>query len=137
MKKSSVVLLIFDIAAIPVLFLLEKLSDLMLSQPKECPMVTLGGKCVTCGGTHFVNSLLNFRLGEAFSHNQFLFVLSVFLLISFVLLNLYLLFGFKRVKTVLQKLYSIPSLVIWLSAMLIFFFVRNIPLLELIIKQIL
>ena len=127
MYKRLAVLTV-DVLLIPLVFFFKWLSGVMLSRPNECPMVTLGGKCVTCGGTHFVQSILSFRIYDALCYNPFLFALSLFLLVSFALLNVYLLFGALNVKKLLLKLYSIPSLIIWLSAMFIFFLVRNVPL---------
>jgi hypothetical protein len=132
MYKRLAVLTV-DVLLIPLAFFFKWLSGVMLSRPNECPMVTIGGKCVTCGGTHFVQSILSFRIYDALCYNPFLFALSLFLLVSFVLLNVYLLFGALNVKKLLLKLYSIPSLIIWLSAMLLFFIIRNIHLFKMII----
>lgn len=117
-----------DVLVIPALFLIERLSRLMLSTSSECGMLRLGGKCITCGGTHFVNTFLNFKFIEAFQHNEFLFVLSVFLGVCFILWNLDWLFGIGWAKKLLKKFISIPSLIIWCALMLAFFFARNIPL---------
>lgn len=99
----------------------------MLTWDTQCQWVRLGGKCVTCGGTHFVKALLNGRFAEAFQHNQFLFLLTVFLAVSFVLLNLYWLFDVKFAKVILSRVYRFPTLIIMLSLMVGFFLARNIP----------
>ena len=116
-----------DVLVIPGMILCEKLSDLMLSQYSECFMLRLGGKCITCGGTHFVNTLLNFKILEAFRHNEFLFLLSAFLGVCFILWNLDWFFGVGWAKKLLKKFISIPSLIVWCAGMLSFFFLRNIP----------
>ena len=120
-------LLAADVLLIPGLVLCKYLSDYMLSFTTECQWTRLGGKCVTCGGTHFVNALLSGQVADAFHHNAFLFVLTIVLALSFVLLNLHWLFDIQFAKTVLKKVYTIPVLIIALGIMLVFFFVRNIP----------
>lgn len=122
-------LLLFDVLLIPGLFFCEKLSDIMLSQYSVCTWVRLGGQCITCGGTHFVNTLLNGKIAEAFSHNQFLFLILVLLLVSWILLHLDWLFGISWAKKVLSWIFSIPTLIILLEIMMIFFLIRNIPVL--------
>ena len=126
-KTKKYLILIADILIIPALTLCERLTDSMLSRSNPCPWTLLGGKCVSCGGTHFVNSLLNGKIAEAFEHNPFLFFVTLVLAVSFVLLNLDWLFGLRFPKTVLSGIYSIPMLIVTLSLMLIFFFVRNVP----------
>lgn len=130
MKKLSAKqkLLLADVSLIPGLLLCRWLADLLLTKTNSvCSWTQLGGKCITCGGTHFVQSLLHFRIGEAFAHNEFLFVLSAFLLLSYVLLHLCVLWKVKFAEAVLKKVYSIPGLILGLALMLGFFLVRNIP----------
>lgn len=126
-----------DILVIPAMFLCEKLSDLMLSQYSQCGFLLLGGKCITCGGTHFVNTLLNFKFIEAFHHNEFLFALTAFLAVAFILWNLDWLFGIQWAKKINKYLISVPSLIIWCVIMLGFFFIRNINLFANIIRYVL
>ncbi len=125
--KKKCLLLAADVLLLPGLFLCERLTDYMLSLSLACQWARLGGKCVSCGGTHFVNALLNGQFSEAFQHNQFLFLLAFLLAVSFVLLNLSWLFDLKFAKNVLSRVYTIPMLIVILSLMLVFFFARNIP----------
>lgn len=128
MKKlltNKYILLIADALLIPGMFLCELLSDLMLSQYSECPWVRLGGKCITCGGTHFVNSLLNGRIAEAIDHNLFLFVVLILMILVWILLHLDRLLGIKWAKTLLKGIFSIPFLIVLVVFMLGFFFARN------------
>ena len=120
-------LLAADVLLIPGMFLCEKLSDLMLSQYSECAWLRFGGKCLTCGGTHFVNSVLNGQIAQAFNHNQFLFVLLLAMIAVYVLLHLDWLFSVKWAHKCLRWIFSIPSLIFWIVLALGFFFVRNIP----------
>ena len=108
------ILLAGDVLLIPGLIFCEWLTDRMLSVSSVCMWTYFGGKCITCGGTHFVNTLLNGRIMEAFCHNEFL-------------LNLYWVFGVEFAKKILKKIYNIPVLIITVSVMLLFLFVRNIP----------
>ena len=121
------ILLAADVLLIPGLIFCEWLSDRMLATTSTCMWTLLGGKCITCGGTHFVNSLLNFRIGEAFRHNEFLCVLTALLLVVFVLLNLSWLFRVKFATAALKKIFTIPSLIIVMAFLLLFLLIRNIP----------
>ncbi|MBQ9938356.1 MAG: DUF2752 domain-containing protein [Oscillospiraceae bacterium] len=129
-KKFSpkTVLVVCDLLLIPALIACERLSDRMLAKNATCPWNFFGGKCITCGGTHFVNSVLNFKFAEAFGHNQYLFVLAVFFALSFLLLNLHKLFGIQFAKRVLRKMYNIPMLIAGCVLMVLFVILRNLPL---------
>ena len=126
-NKKRFWILLSDGLLIPFLFLCEWLSDMMLATTSTCAWTLLGGKCLTCGGTHFVNSFLNFRFIEAWQHNEFLFLIAVVLAVSLIMLNLYLLFDLKFAKAVLKKIYNIPVLIISISMMFVFILIRNIP----------
>lgn len=127
LKYYQYLLIAADILLIPGLIFCEWLSDRMLATTSTCMWTLLGGKCITCGGTHFVNSLLNFRIAEAFRHNEFLFVLTALLLVVFVLLNLSWLFRVKFATAALKKIFTIPSLIIVMALLLLFLLIRNIP----------
>ena len=127
LKYYQYLLIAADVLLIPGLIFCEWLSDRMLATTSTCMWTLLGGKCITCGGTHFVNSLLNFRIAEAFHHNEFLFVLTALLLVVFVLLNLSWLFRVKFATAALKKIFTIPSLIIVMAFLLLFLLIRNIP----------
>ena len=127
-KRRKSWLLAADALVIPGMFLCRWLSGFLLSSTSsECAWYRFGGKCVTCGGTHFVQAFLNGQFGAAFGHNQFLFVLTIFLAISFLLLNLHWLFQVEFAKKILTRVYTIWGLVIWVILMFVFLFLRNIP----------
>ena len=129
LKNKKFHIITADILLLPALFLLEKLSDIMLTKTSEtCLFLRLGGKCVACGGTHFVNTLLNGKFAEAFGHNAFLFVLTVILAISFILLNLSVLFKLKFAKTILSKVYSVPGVIVGTAGLVVFFVARIAPM---------
>lgn len=127
--SAKTVVVLCDILLVPVMVFFEWLSDRMLADYSVCPWKVFGGKCVACGGTHFVNALLNFKIGEAFGHNQFFFVLAVFFALSFVLWNLNVLCGLQFAKKFLQKMYTIPMLIVGGASMILFALLRNLPLL--------
>lgn len=127
LKYYQYILLAADVLLIPGLIFCEWLSDRMLATTSTCMWTLLGGKCITCGGTHFVNSLLNFRIAEAFNHNEFLFIFSALLLVVFILLNLSWLFRVKFATAALKKIFTIPSLIIVVVFLLLFLLIRNIP----------
>ena len=116
-----------DILLIPSVFFFRWLSGRMLARVTVCSWAVFGGKCVTCGGTHFVNSLLSGRIAEAFAHNQFLFLLGIDLAVSYLLLNLHWLAGWPVAQKILKKMYNIPMLIVGCAVLLLFFFLRNIP----------
>lgn len=134
LKYYQYILLAADVLLIPGLIFCEWLSDRMLATTSTCMWTLLGGKCITCGGTHFVNSLLNFRIAEAFHHNEFLFVLTVLLIAVFILLNLSGLFRVKFATAALKKIFTIPTLIIVMAFLLLFLLIRNIPPILLIIR---
>lgn len=127
LKHKKILLPIADLLLIPALLFFRWLSGDMLSRASVCSWTLLGGKCVTCGGTHFVYALLHGRVAEAFSHNPFLFLLTIFFLVSYLLLHLSWLWEVPFAKKCLARFYSIPALIAGLSIMLVFFFVRNGP----------
>lgn len=130
-KNSKMLLLVCDIFILPVMFFCRWLSSVMLTGIKsECIWTLIGGKCITCGGTHFVNSLLNGKIIEAFFYNQYLFILLVFLIISYFLLHTYLFFKIDFAKKILKRFFSIHSLIFWCVFLLVFLVIRNIPVIS-------
>ena len=134
MKKlyNKKILLLLDVLTIPVGALCYWLTPVMLASDRPCTWTLMGGQCLTCGGTHFVNSLLSGHIGQAWHHNEFLFVLTVLLLLSWVLVHLHLLFHAAWAGKVLRVLYSIPSLIVAVSAMIVFLVIRNWPVFQLV-----
>ena len=128
LKHKKTLLIICDVLLIPGLLFCRWLSAEMLANYSVCSWMLLGGKCVTCGGTHFVYALLRGRIAEAFAHNPFLFLLAIFALLSYVLLHISWLADSSPVKKLLKKLYSFHALLVFLGIMLLFFLGRNIPL---------
>ena len=102
------------------------LSGRMLESDTVCLFLLLGGKCLTCGGTHFVQSFLSGQLVDAWHHNEFLFINTAYLAISLVPLHLWVLFGIRWAKKILRWMYSIPTLILFLVGMLLFIILRNI-----------
>ena len=127
-KSKIFWLIFFDITFIPFCLFCKWLSDEMLSHSTVCLWTALGGKCITCGGTHFVNSLLSGNIIDAFHHNQLLFFAAIILVITFIMLHLYWLWNIKLAKKVLSIIYSIPSLIITVCAIVLFLILRNIPI---------
>lgn len=133
--KRRLLAIAVDLSFIPLWFAAKYLSKLMLSTEFSCGWARIGLRCVSCGGTHFAEALLNGRIIEAFSHNQFLFILGVFFALSLVLLNLWLLFDLKGARMALKKLYNIPSLIIWMSFMFVFFIGRNLSTITFLLQE--
>ena len=100
-------------------------ESLLMQTDRACVWSLMGLQCITCGGTHFVNDLLAGRLGAAFADNQFLFVLTVYLAISLVFLNLYWLLDLAFAKKALKLMYNIPMLIVLCVGLFVFLFFRN------------
>jgi hypothetical protein len=114
-----------DLLSIPLAVYFRYLSERMLQTESTCVWVRLGGQCITCGGTHFCNDLLSGRIAAAFADNQFLFLLAVYFLVSWLALNLYWLFHLGFAKRILRWMYNIPTLIIGCVAMFAFLILRN------------
>ena len=127
-KNKRIGVIVFDVLLAGHLVAFRYLSEFMLTWGLDCQWEQMGGQCITCGGTHFVRDLLSGRIITAFCDNEYLFLLTIFFVVSFVLLNLYCLFDIKVCKKILSKMYCVPTLVIWVAGGLLFFVVRNIPL---------
>jgi hypothetical protein len=132
MKKlyNKKILILVDVLAIPLGFFCHWLTTVMLAGDRPCAWTLMGGQCLTCGGTHFVNSLLSGHISQAWHHNEFLFVLTVLLLLSWVLVHCHLLGHARWAAKVLRVLYSIPSLIVAVSPMIVFLILRNWPLFQ-------
>ena len=132
MKALKIILKILiiavDVALIPCMILCRMLSGMMLSYESTCLMAVIKGKCLTCGGTHFVRDLLTGKIFDAFMDNHFLFLCTMYLLITLVVINLCVLFKVEFAKKMLKYMYSIPALIIFFSVMILFMVLRNIPM---------
>ena len=107
------------------------LSAYLLTDPNPdsvCYWWRIGGKCITCGGTHFVREFFSGHFAEAFGHNQLLFICAIYFLISLVFLNLFLLWDVKFAKSALLIMYNIPTAVLFVVGVFVFLISRNIPL---------
>lgn len=127
-NHKKLLILLFDALLVPLVMLCKPLSDYMLRTGEDCVWVKFGGKCVTCGGTHFVNSLLSGDFAAAFGYNQYLFFATLFLAVSLVLFNLYMLFDLPLALRALKLMYNIPVLILACVALILFLVLRNIPL---------
>ena len=127
---KKIIILSCDVILVPLLILCRYLSGVMLEMEGTCFMTLFGGKCITCGGTHFVRDLLSFRFADAFFDNQFLFACAVFLAVSLVFLNLFMLFELRFAKRALRCMYSIPALIVFGACMVAFLVVRNLFLMD-------
>lgn len=124
-----ILVIVADGLLVPALVLCRWLSEQMLSAPEAPCYVTLfGGKCITCGGTHFVYDLLSGKIITAFMDNQFLFICTLYLFVTLIMLNLFLVFNLDFAKKVLKYMYNIPVLIGFIVFLFLFIFIRNIPM---------
>ena len=118
-----------DLAVIPGWFACKALIGYMMANGEPCDWTKVGAQCGTCGGTRCAQSLLSGDLTAAWEYNPFVFVCFVYLAVSAVLLNLWVVFGWDPAKKVLGKMYNLVTLFIWLGAFFLFVILRNIPFL--------
>ena len=133
LKKNykAVLIIAFDILCVLAIPLCWLLTDAMLkAPPNPCPWTQppLGGKCISCGGTHFVNYLTSFKIAEAFSENQLFFFLTIYFLITLIMFNLWWIFNLTFAKKALKIMYSIPAAIIFGHSLIAFMIWRNIPM---------
>ena len=121
----KIIILVFDALCIPAAVICQIVSGNMLKADAPCVWTTIGIQCFTCGGTHFVNDLLSFRLIDAMVDNPLLFAVSVYLLITLVALNLYFIFKVRFGLRMLRVMYNVPVIIAWVIAGCAFFFIRN------------
>ena len=133
--KGRVALLISDALTIPTLVGCKHLADYLLATSNStCLWTKFGGQCLTCGGTHFVGALLGFRFEEAFHYNELLFLITILLAVSCLLLHITVFARAPFAKAILRKLYSIPSLIITIAVSFVFLLLRNMPVITYIIQ---
>ena len=120
-------ILLCDALILPGMFLCHWLTDRMLSVSTTCTWTLLGGKCLTCGGTHFVNEITQLHIWEAFQQNEFLFFVALYALVTLVMLNLWILFRLRFCGRVLRYMYSVPVIITGVGLTILFLVIRNIP----------
>ncbi len=126
---KKIIVLASDVLCVLAALICAPLSRILLEHTNNtCFWEVMGGKCATCGGTHFVNDFLSGRFAAAFMDNQLLFCMTVYLLATLLVLNLYWLFDLAFAKKILKVMYNIPVLIIFGVALLAFLIWRNIPL---------
>lgn len=129
-KNGKYILILGDIIIIPALFFCKWFSQFLLDLPGDCIWTLMGGQCITCGGTHFVNALLKGQFADAFFHNQLLFICAAVLLISYILLHLWYFGKMSFAQKTLRAIYSIPGLIVFCCGIIAFLLIRNIGLIQ-------
>ena len=124
-RVLKIIIVALDVLCIPLAMICREISDVMLKTEGVCVWTTAGIQCFTCGGTHFVNDLLSFKIVDAMVDNPLLFVIALYLLITFIILNLYLLFGLKFARRALRLMYNVPVAISFVIFGCVFFCVRN------------
>ncbi len=123
---SKRMILLLDTAIIACAASVYALWDKFAVYLPACPLRQyLGVYCVGCGGTRFVYHLMNFNFSMAFENNPYLFLLTIYLIVSFLLLNISVLSG-KKIHTILV---NEKWLWVWAISGGLFFIMRNIVLL--------
>ena len=129
-KNRRTIAVLIDLL-LPILWIVFLIiSDYMLeNETVECPWAAKGFECGTCGGTRCVNSLLRFKWGAAFFFNPVIFIAAFYVAIGIILLNVYLFFGNRLCLQILQKMFGVCAIIIWLVGYFLFILFRNLPVL--------
>lgn len=136
--RNKIILLLCDLLCVLGALVCGPLSGVMLQDTNStCLWEKMGFACLTCGGTHFVNDLFSGRIGMAFMDHQLLFVATLYLIVSMLALNLYVLFGAQFAKKLLKCMYNIPMLIVWCVATLAFLILRNMEALSAMLQTLL
>lgn len=125
---KKIIVLVLDVLCVIGVIVSGPVSEAMLQQTdKICMWDAMGIQCMTCGGTHFVNDLVSGRIGAAFMDNQFLFLVTLYLAVTMVFLNLFCLFDLAFAKKVLKCMYNLRALIVFGVVTVVYFIARNIP----------
>jgi len=124
---KKIIILSIDVLCLIIALCCKPLSDLMLSNDSACIWTTLGGQCLTCGGTHFVNDLFSLRIADAFMDNQLLFIATIYFAITLIVVNLLWLFDLSFALKILKWMYNIPVLIVFSVGTIAFLLWRNLP----------
>ena len=103
------------------------ISAAMLSVESECLWNLLNMKCATCGGTHFVNDFTSFRFVDAFLDHPYFFVLSLYVIVSLVFLNMFMIYGSRFAAKALRIMYNLYFAAIAVLLLALFTIGRNLP----------
>ena len=127
MKKlyNKKILILCDLLAIPATLFCRWLTGAMLATESPCLWTLFGFQCATCGGTHFASSLLHGRIGQAWHHNEFLFLLAILAVVVWVLVHLHLLCRAQWAGRVLRRVFSFPAVILLLAGTGVFLLIRN------------
>lgn len=119
-------MLLLDAAIIACVACVYVLLDKFAIYLPACPIKEyIGIYCAGCGGTRFVYHLMNLDFSLAFGNNPYLFLLSAYLLSSFLLFNISVL----SEKNMHYMLLNNKWLWLWAISAVLFFILRNIPVL--------
>ena len=124
-KIFGIIVLVLDALCIPVAVMCRYISEIMLQSEGVCVWTLAGIRCFTCGGTHFVNDLLSFRIIDAMVDNPLFFLIAVYLFITLIALNLYLFFDVRFARRMLRLMYNVPVAIAFVIAAGVFFCIRN------------
>lgn len=129
LKKHYKKLIIFplDFFILAGFIICRPISGLMLSVESECTWKLFGMQCATCGGTHFVNDFTSFRFIDAFFDHPYFFVLTLYVIVSLIFLNLFMIFNKPFAAKVLRYMYNLYFAAAAVLALALFTFVRNLP----------
>ena len=126
-KRTALLVALLDAAILPGIALGRVVTALMMQFGSDCAWTKFGLLCGTCGGTRCVIRLLHGDFVEAFFFNEWVFLWILFLVLTVALLNMAFLMRLRFAKTVLKKMYSLPTLIVFLGSLVVFTVVRNIP----------
>lgn len=96
----------------------------VISQFSACPLNKLtGGYCVACGTTRMFIAIRHWDISHAFGYNPLVFSIVVYLILTLILCNIFIING----KNVHKWLLNSKMLWFWAIASVLFGILRNIP----------
>ncbi len=125
-KHKKKLVIILDALLVPGAVGCKFLTDYLVTLNDPCSWTLVGAQCGTCGGTRCFNQLLSGNIIGAFQLNPYIFCGLIYLGIMLVLLNMSAFSKKTWPSRVLEKMYSVPAILIWLGAFFLFIILRNL-----------
>lgn len=102
-RRTEILIVILDLVLIVGAAFAENIASLMLKDLPDCYFAAHSIPCPACGGTRCVYNFFSFNFATAFSYNQFMFLLIIYVIVITALLNLGHLFKIGWAKNAFKR----------------------------------
>ena len=123
-KNKRINVLIADGILALLLLFASTIASVMINNIPPCAFAEMGILCPACGGTRCVESFFSGRIAEAFDYNGFFTVLIFYSAVLLIVINLYCLFDFKRLKGVIKIMSGYKTIIVAAVLFAVFGFIR-------------